>query len=121
MDLSALPSALPADFEPAPVSAAKKKCEFPYFDDPERGVLSLAGGLPLNPVFVDPGRRDLLTSVNMDFTFQPGAGKADNKFSYSKRQQDHRRRKAKWERARTSRLAAKQVNEATVTDMMQVF
>jgi hypothetical protein len=115
------PAAFPPGFDPAPVSFAQSKCEFPYFNDRHRGVYIQPGGPPPNPVFIDPGRRDLINAINLEFTLKPGQGKADNKFTYSRRQRDHDRRKRKNDRRVKKHLEDKGVHESTLPELMEVW
>jgi hypothetical protein len=90
---SAVGAAWPAN--PDPVSLAKRYCEFPYFDDPVRGV-SLLGGTPATTdvIIDDPGKGNMVASINQAFTTAP-PGKSGNHFKYSRRQFQHESRQRK--------------------------
>jgi hypothetical protein len=81
---------------PEPVTMTKRCCEFPYFDDPVRGVATLEDAARMKHVgFIDPGNRDLITAIDTSFTFMPGPGKRGHRFMYSQRRFKHECRTTK--------------------------
>jgi len=71
-----------------PVSISMRCCEFPYFNDPLKGIHTVYKSPPTVFGINDPGRRDPICIINQDFNYKDGRKET---IQYSARQIQHER------------------------------
>lgn len=79
----------PPPFNAEPISEAKRTCEFPYFDDPVRGILQAYGPVGGENwhraslgMAIDPGKVDIITAVALDYSLKDsGKLKASKRYT----------------------------------------